>query len=305
MIASPAFESRKIYEGGLVAIKMKKQNISLNRPIYVGFSVLELSKYIMYDFWYNHIKKEFGDRVKLIYTDTDSLVFEVTMVNEKQDIYEFVYNHKTLYDFSEYPSTHFCYDTTNEKVTGKFKDQTQGRAITEFVALTSKMYAFQLAPLATQFIENPADVKNNHLKETKTYKKAKGVTKNVTEKSLSFDNYKNCLFNQQTYSNEQTLLRSKDHKIGFYKQLKSSLTPIDTKRYNLDNGIDTLAFGHYKISEMEEAKLKSAQELLPCKQATILEESTNDKGQEHEDILSMLGNEDIEALAGLLTIVGV
>ena len=56
MIASPAFESRKIYEGGLVAIKMKKQNISLNRPIYVGFSVLELSKYIMYDFWYNHIK---------------------------------------------------------------------------------------------------------------------------------------------------------------------------------------------------------------------------------------------------------
>ena len=274
-IASPAFESRKTYEGGLVAIKMKKQYITLNRPIYIGFAVLELSKYIMYDFWYNHIKKEFGDRVKLVYTDTDSLVYIVTMENNEGDIYEFMHKHKDLYDFSEYPKTHFCYDPTNEKVTGKFKDEAQGRAISEFVALTSKMYSFKIASL-------------NKENDTKVFKKAKGVTKCVTEKSLSFDNYKKCLHDQQTFANEQTLLRSKNHKIGLYKQLKASLSPIDTKRYVLDNGIDTLAFGHYKIAEIKEAthiarEALATQYLLELSNQT-LEESC--KAVEIKDIIS-------------------
>ena len=137
------------------------------------------------------------------------------------------------------------------------------------------MYSFKIASL-------------NKENDTKVFKKAKGVTKCVTENSLSFDNYKKCLHDQQTFANEQTLLRSTNHKIGLYKQLKASLSPIDTKRYVLDNGIDTLAFGHYKIAEIKEAAhiasdALATQNLLKLSKQT-LEESC--KAVEIKDIIS-------------------
>ena len=122
----------------------------------------------MYDFWYNHIKKEYGDNAKLIYTDTDSLIFEYTATEAIPDIYEHINKHRDLYDFSEYPPDHLCYDTANAKEVGKFKDESLGRPISEVVAISSKMYAYTRDSL-------PCDNKKVH-EETK---KAKGVSKPV------------------------------------------------------------------------------------------------------------------------------
>lgn len=198
----------------------------------------------MYDFWYNHIKKDYGDNVKLIYTDTDSLIIEFTATEAIPDIYEHINKRRDLYDFSEYSEKHFCYDTSNAKVVGKFKDESLGRPISEVVAISSKMYAYTRDSL-------PCDKE----KVYEEAKKAKGVSRAVVKTDLNFKTYKKCLLDQQVFENTQAVIRSKNHKIGVYHQLKTSLSPIDTKRYIRDDGINTYAFGHYRIGEEELVKM--------------------------------------------------
>ena len=108
----------------------------MNKSIYEGFSVLELSKLLMYDFHYNYFKEKYDAR--LLYTDTDSLVYEIKGVD---DIYEKIYSDKHLFDFSNYPKDLKFHDDTNIKVIGKMKDQMCGRVVSEFVGLKSKMYS--------------------------------------------------------------------------------------------------------------------------------------------------------------------
>ena len=92
-------------------------------------------------------------------------------------------------------------------------------------------------------------------KSAKEEKRAKGVCRAVVKSDLALSKYKKCLFEQQVYECQQAVIRSKNHKLGVYHQLKTSLSPIDTKRYILDDGITTYAFGHYKIGEIELLKL--------------------------------------------------
>jgi hypothetical protein len=119
LVADPAFISQKIFSDDLAAIHSVKSKLKLNRPIYVGQAVLDLSKYRMYDFWYNHLKRVYGDRVQLLYTDTDSLLYKV----ETENVYEDMRQHAEEYDFSDYPKDHQCYSVENKKVVGKFKDE--------------------------------------------------------------------------------------------------------------------------------------------------------------------------------------
>ena len=116
---------------------MLKQRLYLNRPIHVGFSILDLSKTLMYDFHYNYMKTKYGPNAQLLFTDTDSLCYSIYT----EDVYQDMMKHQHLFDTSEYDPDHPLYSTENKKVLGKMKDETHGIPIQEFVGLKSKMYS--------------------------------------------------------------------------------------------------------------------------------------------------------------------
>ena len=135
-VSRPNFVSQKLFDESFAAIRMKKVVLTLNKPIYVGFTVLELSKTLMYDWHYNKFKKIFDCR--LLFIDTDSLVYEI---KSNEDIYEKISEDIDLFDFSDYSKDSKFFDDTNKKVIGKMKDEMAGKVITEFVELKSKMYS--------------------------------------------------------------------------------------------------------------------------------------------------------------------
>ena len=137
LIAKPSFKNAKILSEGLVAIERKKLNLELNRPIYIGMSVLDLSKELMYDFYYNGLYERYGNDMKLLFTDTDSLCLEL----RTNDMYEVIREMKQHYDLSNFPCDHPMYDVSNKKVPGKMKIETGGEIIHEFVGLKPKMYS--------------------------------------------------------------------------------------------------------------------------------------------------------------------
>ena len=123
LIGSPAFARANIFDDDLAAIQMHKSRLVLNRPIYVRMSILDLSKILMYDFYYNHLKKQYDERCEVIYTDTDSLLLEI----QTEDIFADMAKHQHLYDTSDFPKDHPLHSTTNKKVLRKMKDECAGR----------------------------------------------------------------------------------------------------------------------------------------------------------------------------------
>ena len=118
---------------------MRKPSVLLNKPIYAGFSILEISKELMYDFFYNFLKKKYGEKCKLIYTDTDSFIIEI----ETEDFCKDMEKNKEMFDTSDYPKDHFLHSNINKKVLGKMKDECNGVVISEFIGLRSKMYSIK------------------------------------------------------------------------------------------------------------------------------------------------------------------
>ena len=137
LIASPAFARANIFDDDLAAIQVHKSCLELNRPVNVGMSVLDLSKHLMYDFYYNELRGQYGDRCQLLYTDTDSLLLEI----QTENIYKDMAKHPELYDTSDYPPDHSLYSNAKKKVLGKMKDECAGRPIAEYVGLRPKMYS--------------------------------------------------------------------------------------------------------------------------------------------------------------------
>ena len=135
-VSRPTFVSQNILDKNLVAIHKVKPVLLLNKPIYVGFCVLDLSKLLMYDWHCNYFVKKFD--CSLCFADTDSLVYEIRGVD---DVYEKVYEDKELFDFSDYSKESKFYDNSNKKVIGEMKDEMSGKVISEFVGLKSKMYS--------------------------------------------------------------------------------------------------------------------------------------------------------------------
>ena len=135
--SKPTYITHKSFGKDYVAIHEIKPILILNKPIYVGFTVLDLSKWKMYDFHYNFIKKNFD--AELLFTDTDSLTYEI----KSEDVYEEFFKHKHLFDFSNYPKDSKFFDPTNKKVIGKMKDEKEGKINDEFVELKSKMYSIK------------------------------------------------------------------------------------------------------------------------------------------------------------------
>ena len=222
--SKPTYVSSKIFNENLVAMHKIKETLTLNRPAYVGMCILDISKVLMYKFHYNYIKKKYGDKAKLLFTDTDSLTYEI----ETEDVYKDFWNDKDKFDNSDYPESSPYFDKTNKKVIGKFKDEACGIPITEFVGLRSKMYSY---------------IKEN-LKGGKT---AKGIKKNVIKEDITHENYKNTLFNKEQMHHTMKTIRSEKHQLGSYEINKVSLSCFDDKRYINENGITSYAYGHYAI----------------------------------------------------------
>ena len=226
--AKPTFVSCKIFHENLVAVHMKKKVLKLDKPSYVGMCILDLSKVLMYDFHYNFIKEKYGDRAKLLFTDTDSLCYHI----QTDDVYEDLYNHKDMFDNNNYSKSSKFYFDENKKVIGKFKDEAAGNPITSFIGLKSKMYSYE--------VELPSgEIKNN--------KACKGISKNVVKRDIDHKDYLSTLQNKTIQNHKMKTIRSNYHEVSSYEINKISPSCYDDKRYILDDGITSYAYGHVKI----------------------------------------------------------
>ena len=223
----PSFISSKIFNEDLVAVHKIKPTLTLNRPAYVGMCILDLSKTLMYDFHYNYIKSQYGDKARLLFTDTDSLTYEI----EAYDVYQDFWKDKHLFDNSDYPKNNPFFDNSNKKVIGKFKDEAAGTPIVEFVGLKSKMYSY---------------IKDNK-QESHT---AKGIKKNVIKQKIKHGNYEDTLFNKKQMRHIMRLIKSERHQIGSYVVNKISLSCFDDKRYIHENGVTSYAYGHERLKNI-------------------------------------------------------
>ena len=157
LAAKPNFKHCNIFNENLIAIHMKKTFLTFDKPLYLGMHILELSKTLMFDFHYNYIKKKYGDKAKLLFTDTDSLMYEI----QTEDFYEDIKGDvKDRFDTSDYPSNHPSGIPTgcNKKVLGMFKDEAGGEIIDEFVGLRSKLYSYKM--LEGEERKNVKELKN-------------------------------------------------------------------------------------------------------------------------------------------------
>ena len=224
LTSKPTYVSSKIFNKNLIAVHKIKETLSLNRPAYIGMCILDLSKTLMYDFHYNYIKSKYGKKAKLLFTDTDSLTYEI----EANDVYKDFFKDKDKFDNSDYPEYSPFFYKKNKKVIGKFKDEAAGIPIIEFVGLRSKMYSY---------------MKENQ----KGGKTAKGIKKNVIKNNIMHDDYKETLFNNKQMYHKMKTIRSENHQLGSYELNKVSLSCFDDKRYIHEDGISSYAYGHKNI----------------------------------------------------------
>ena len=220
LIKQPNFQHAYEISNKLFLVESTPIKTVFDKPIYIGACILETSKLHMYQFWYEHLKNKYNNKVELIYTDTDSFIIQV----ETDDIYKDMFEDKNLYDFSEYPKDHPNYDITNKKVLGTFKDELKSRIITEFIGLKPKMYSFN-------FIENNIEInKNIH----------KGIKNSI---SLKHDEYKISLYKEELIYKEFYNLQLNKQNIYLDKIKKIALNPFDSKRNWIDN-INSLPYGY-------------------------------------------------------------
>ena len=116
-----------MFDKNVIAVHQIKSVLTLNKPIYVGFSIIELSKLLMYKFHYDYVCNEYD--TKLLFTDTDSLVYEI----DSENVYEQCFKDSEVFDFSGYPIDSKYYDAKNKKIYGKMKDEFKNVKIIEFV----------------------------------------------------------------------------------------------------------------------------------------------------------------------------
>lgn len=245
LVSSPFFKRRTIFNENLVAVEMNRTKIVMDKPISIGLAVLDISKWVMYQFYYDHLKPTYGDKIQMMYTDTDSFILNV----ETDNFYLDMMKNIDRYDTSDFLDGN-VYGVTraNKKIPGKFTDELKGKLILEFVGLRSKMYSIRTAD----------EVK----------KIAKGVKQCVVANEIKFENYLECLNNREyTIKKFQNTFRTNLHEMYTIRQEKVALSATDDKRYILccetrannlecsDNNCmacnhETLAYGHYKLRQL-------------------------------------------------------
>lgn len=225
LVADPYFKTCKIFSEDCVAIELNKKSILMNKPVSIGMAILEISKVLMYDYHYGHIKPIFKENIKLLYTDTDSFIYQISNVN----FYDEMKLNNHMYDTSGYSANNqFKIIPQNSKLPGLMKDEINGGIITEFAGLRSKMYSIRID-------------------KRDTIKKAKGVKNYVVAKHLKFQDYLECINNNCTLVRTQNTIQSKSHILHTQTQTKIALSSNDDKRYLISNSTRTLPWGHFSI----------------------------------------------------------
>ncbi|UYV83819.1 hypothetical protein LAZ67_X000294 [Cordylochernes scorpioides] len=229
LMAKPTLDSFHIIEEDLVILKMKKRNLTLNKPVYIGFTILELSKLKIFQFHYSTMLPLFkapSFKISLCFTDTDSFLYHIT-TPPSADLFSILDKIRNQLDTSDYPLSHPLYSQVNKKVIGKWKDELCGQIMTDFVGLKAKMYSYRVLG---------GDEKNI----------GKGVKKHILKNELTFQNYKDTLETHKRHFLKQNLIQSRKHTLYTIEQTKLGLNAFDDKRHLLDD-INSLAHGHYKI----------------------------------------------------------
>lgn len=221
-LKKPNFEQFNIIDQEKALIKMRKSSVRLDKPIYIGFTVLELSKYHMYNIHYNVFKKKYKDKIQLCYTDTDSYIYEIQTKDFYKDLKE---TFSEFMDFSDYPVNHFLHNSKYSKKLGYMKDELNGSIIDEFIGLKSKLYSIKIS--------------GNMEKNV-----AKGLQKAVLKKFVNHKHYRNALDKSTVYYARMRTIRSDQHNIKSIETKKLIHSPFDDKRLILDNGIDSVPYGY-------------------------------------------------------------
>ena len=224
MIAKSNFHSRSVFAENLIAIEMRKLEVKFDKPIYVGMCIVDISKVCLYEFHHDYMSPMYRDKCKIMYTDTDSLIYHI----ECDDVYKNMKHDIARFDMSDYPADNvYGMPLANKKVPSLMKDENNGAIMAKFVGLRAKMYA----------------VRVDGKKDTK---KAKGVKNNVVARTITFD-YTRCLNEEIEMTRRQSCIRSKLHEVYTILESKIALSPYDDKRYVIPNSTETLPWGHWRI----------------------------------------------------------
>ena len=222
------FKSGTLFGPNLMGCEMGKTVLKMNKPVYIGQAILDLSETIMYEFHYDYMLLEYGDRISLCYMDTDSFVYDIKTKDFYRDMSNDVENRFDTSSYKDDDSRAFSRPLPvgkNKKVIGLMKDELGGDIMREFVALRPKIYAYKV--------------------KSKEFKRCQGIKKCVVKKDIKFEDYKRCLMTGEMEYRPQMTFRSRLHEIAAIKTNKLALSREDDKRIHTDN-INSLTRGHWK-----------------------------------------------------------
>ena len=222
LVSEPNYHTINLISEDLSIIEMKKTKVKMNKPIYLGLSILEISKILMYEFWYDYMKPKYNDSEKLCYMDTDSFIMNIKTNDFYKDISNDVENR---FDTSNYEVNRPLPTEKNKKIIRLMKDELGGKIITEFVTLRPKTYSFLTD-----------DGKEN--------KKAKGTKYCIIKKKIKFNDYKKCLFSDELILKSQQRFISKKHDVYTENVNKIALSNNDDKRIVSSNKISSYPYGY-------------------------------------------------------------
>ena len=222
LVSEPNYHTINLISEDLSIIEMKKTKVKMNKPIYLGLSILEISKILMYEFWYDYMKPKYNDNVKLCYMDTDSFIVNI----KTNDFYEDIANDvENRFDTSNYEVNRPLPTGKNKRVIGLMKDELGGKIITELVTLRPKTYSFLTD-------------------DGKEDRKAKGTKKCVMKKMIKFNDYEKCLLNDEVILKSQQRFISDKDDVYTENINKIALSNNDDKRIVLSNKIASYPYGY-------------------------------------------------------------
>ena len=222
LASEPNYDTINLISEDLSIIEMKITKVKMNKPIYLGLSILGISKILMYEFWYDYMKPKYNDNIRLCYMDTDSFITNIKTNDFYKDISDDVDNR---FDTSNYEVKRPLPIGKNKEVIGLMKDELAGEIITEFIALRPKSYS--------------------HLTENdKIDKKAKGTKKCIIKKMIKFDDYKKCLLNEKVILKSQQRFLSNKHDVYTENVNKIALSNDDDKRIVSSDKITSCPYGY-------------------------------------------------------------
>ena len=222
LVSEPNYHISNLISEDLSIIEMRKTKVKTNKPIYLGLSILEINKILMYEFWSDYMKPKYNDNVRLCYMDTDSFIRNIKTNDFYKDISDDVDNRS---DTSNYEVKRPLPIGKNKKVIGLMKDELGGEIIAEFVALRPKTYSY--------LTDND-----------KIDKKAKGTKKFIIKTMIKFDDYKKCLLNDKVILKSQQRFISNKHDVYTENVNKIALSNNDDKRIISSNKITSYPYGY-------------------------------------------------------------